>query len=236
VSPEADQAVAERIVRQARQELTARLRGAILRQAGSATEPMTLEASQLDELVDAAAARAGGVLWRRCLASAAIGELGVELADAISHHTVRHAHELAGAPPFEGAAPAAPVVPVTPAHRAGDADASLQALRIAAVHVSGIESLRNGERDLELRFSDAGLDLLKASSGAAIGRLLWSDIHSVEVASSRRGLRPGRRVPELQVRAQSGRATFQLPKMNSEQVNDYLEPVLARLREAGGRS
>jgi hypothetical protein len=49
-------------------------------------------------------------------------------------------------------------------------------------------------------------------------------------------LRPGRRVPELQVRAQTGRATFQLPKMNSEQVNDYLEPVLARLREAGGRS
>ena len=71
--------------------------------------------------------------------------------------------------------------------------------------MSGIESLRNGESDLELRFSDAGLDLLKASSGAAIGRLLWSEIHGVEVASARRGLRPGRRVQELHVRAQSGR-------------------------------
>ncbi len=106
----------------------------------------------------------------------------------------------------------------------------LQALRLGAVHVSGIESLRNGESDLELRFSDAGLDLLKASSGAAIGRLLWSEIHSVDVASSRRGLRPGRRAQELHVRAQSGEAVFQLPGMSSEQINQHLEPALARLR------
>jgi hypothetical protein len=112
----------------------------------------------------------------------------------------------------------------------------MQALRMSAVHMSGIESLGNGESDLELRFSDSGLDLLKASSGAAIGRLLWSDIHSVEVANSRRGLRPGRRVPELHVRAQSGRATFQLPGMSSDQVNQHLEPVLARLRDAGSQS
>ena len=88
-----------------------------------------------------------------------------------------------------------------PATPEGDlAESPLQALRLSAVHVSGIESLRNGESDLELRFSDAGLDLLKASSGAAIGRLLWSEIHSVDVASARRGLRPGRRVQELHVR------------------------------------
>jgi hypothetical protein len=102
--------------------------------------------------------------------------------------------------------------------------------------MTGIESLRNGESDLELRFSEAGLDLLKASSGAAIGRLLWSEIHSIDVAGSRRVLRPGRRMQELHVRAQSGRATFQLPGMTSEQVNQHLEPVLARLRDAAGRS
>lgn len=243
MSADADHALAQRIVVQARQELTARLRAAILREAGSASEPMTLEATQLDELVDAAAARAGGVLWRRCLAGAAAGELGLELVEAISHPTVQHAHELAGAPPYEVVAPQTPVVAAADgaggtaaADGAADTEAAPHALRIAAVHVSGIESLRNGESDLELRFSDAGLDLLKASSGAAIGRLLWSDIHSVDVASSRRGLRPGRRVPELHVRAQSGRATFQLPGMNSDQVNEHLEPVLARLREVGGRS
>ena len=234
---DADHAAAERIVLQGRQELHARLRAAILRQAGSATEPMTLEAAQLEGLVDAAAGRAGGVLWRRCLAGAATTELGLDLADAISHPTVQQAHELAGAPPYEGVAAAeVSVPPILPADGAAQRDTPLQALRMSAVHMSGIESLRNGESDLELRFSDSGLDLLKASSGAAIGRLLWSDIHSVEVASSRRGLRPGRRVPELHVRAQSGRATFQLPGMSSEQVNQHLEPVLARLRDAGSQS
>jgi hypothetical protein len=229
------EAAAERIVLQGRQELQARLRAAILRQAGSAAEPMTLEVAQLDHLVDAATARAGGVLWRRCLAGAAATELGLKLAEAVSHPTVQRAHELTGAPPYERAvldppiAPIADLSPVQPAGGRAETGASLQALRLSAVHVSGIESLRNGESDLELRFSDAGLDLLKASSGAAIGRLLWSEIHGVDVAASRRGLRPGRRVPELHVRAQSGRATFQLPGMTSEQVSRHLEPVLARL-------
>ena len=79
MSADSDQA-AERIVLQGRHELQARLRAAILRQAGSAAEPMTLQAAQLDRLVDAATARAGGVLWRRCLAGAATTELGVDLA------------------------------------------------------------------------------------------------------------------------------------------------------------
>lgn len=236
MSADSDQA-AERIVLQGRYELQARLRAAILRQAGGAAEPMTLQAAQLDRLVDAATARAGGVLWRRCLAGAATTELGVDLAEAVSHPTVQRAHELAGAPPYERVEVDPPV---TAAVAEGGTDAAaqtpLQAVRLAAVHVSGIESLRNGESDLELRFSDAGLDLLKASSGGAIGRLLWSEIHSVDVASPRRGLRPGRRVQELHVRAQSGQAVFQLPGMTSEQVNQHLEPALARLRGERSRS
>ena len=202
MSADAEQ-VAERIVLQGRQELQARLRAAILRQAGSAAEPMTLQAAQLDQLVDAASARAGGVLWRRCLAGAASTELGIDLAEAISHPAVPARPRLAGAPSYE--AIAAPVVPVAPAEEGSErTQTPMQALRLPAVHVSGIESLRNGESDLELRFSDAGLDLLKASSGAAIGRLLWSEIHSIDVVSSRRVLRPGRRMQELHVRAQSG--------------------------------
>jgi hypothetical protein len=218
---------AERILLQGRQELQARLRAAILRRAGSAAQPMTLEAAQLDRLVDAAAARAGGLLWRRCLAGAATTELGVDLADAVTHPTVQRAHELAGAPPYERVDA---VVQVTPGAGPREAEAPLQALRLSAVHVSGIESLRDGEDDIELRFSDAGLDLLKGSSGATIGRLLWSEIHGVDVADSRRGLRPGRRVPELHVRAQSGRATFRLPGTTSAQVNEHLAPVLTRVR------
>jgi hypothetical protein len=222
---------AARIVLHGRQELQARLRAAILRHAGRTAEPMTLEAAELDQLVNTAVARAGGVLWRRCLAGAAITELGVDLADAISHPTVQRAHELAGAPPYERVEAEHPIAAVTPTESPAQAQPPLQALRLSAVHVSGIESLRDGETDLELRFSDAGLDLLKASSGATIGRLLWSEIRDVDVASSRRGLRPGRRVQELHVRAQSGRATFQLPGMTSEQVTQHLQPVLTRARD-----
>jgi hypothetical protein len=238
VSADPEHAAAERIVAHGRQELQARLRAAILRQAGGAPEPVTLEAGQLDRLVDDATARAGGVLWRRCLAGAASAELGVELAEAVSHPTVERAHALAGAPPYEAPPVEAPPVEAPPVGDPADEGASnetaahppLQALRLAAVHVSGIESLRNGESDLELRFSDAGLDLIKASSGAAIGRLLWSDIHDVEVARARRGMRPGRRPQELHVRAQSGQAVFQLPGMTEEQVSEHLEPVLRRVR------
>ena len=71
------------------------------------------------------------------------------------------------------------------------------------------------------------------TSVAAIGRLLWSEIHGAEVAGSRRGLRPGRRVQELHVKAQSGQAIFQLPGMTAEQVKDHLEPLLARLQADG---
>ena len=238
MSADSDHAAAERIVAQARQELQARLRAAILRQAGSMPEPVTLDAAQLDRLVDSAAGRAGGVLWRRCLAGAASTELGVGLAEAVTHPTVERAHVLAGAPPYE--APPTPPLAPEPAQPAEPADATsqpaMQALRLSAIHVSGIESLRNGESDLELRFSDAGLDLLKASSGGAIGRLLWSEIHDVEVARPRRGLRPGRRAQELHVSAQSGRAVFQLPGMTEQQVSEHLEPVLARLRGGADRS
>jgi hypothetical protein len=226
---------AEQIVVQGRQELHARLRAAILRQAGSAAEPMTLEAAQLDRLVDAAAARAGGVLWRRCLAGAATSELGIDLAHAVSHPTVQRAHELAGAPRYERLRTETAIAAAPPQQSPAETHGPPRALRLAAVHVSGIESLRNGEDDLELRFSDAGLDLLKASSGASIGRLQWSEIHDIDVERSRRGLRPGRRVQELRVAAQSGRATFQLPGLTEQQAKEHLEPVLTRVRDADTR-
>jgi hypothetical protein len=58
----------------------------------------------------------------------------------------------------------------------------------------------------------------------------------MNVASARRGLRPGRRVQELHVRAQSGRAIFQLPGMTSEQVNQHLAPAIDRLQGDRSRS
>ena len=165
------------------------------------------------------------MLWRRCLAGVAAEALGIGLAEAVSHPEVVRAHELVGAAPYEE-------VEVAPAQAAVDTappEPATRALRIAAVHLGGIESLRRGEADLELRFSAAGLDVLKASSGAAIGRLGWAEIENVSFPRSRRGLRAGRR-RELHVQTARGRATFELPGLSDRQLQEELEPLLARWR------
>jgi hypothetical protein len=104
-----------------------------------------------------------------------------------------------------------------------------QALRIAAIHVSGIESIRSGERDIELRLSDAGLDVIKRSSGLAIGRLDWEEIQTAEVRRRGRGLRSRRKPSELQVRTARGQAIFELPGLSDEELDEHLEPMLERL-------
>jgi hypothetical protein len=100
---------------------------------------------------------------------------------------------------------------------------------MAAVHLGGIESLRRGETDLELRFSAAGLDVLKGSSGAAIGRLTWTEIQDVSFTRPRRGLRAGRRL-QLRIQTARGRAGFELPGLSDRQLAEELEPLLARWR------
>jgi hypothetical protein len=110
-------------------------------------------------------------------------------------------------------------------------DQERETLRIAAVHTAGIESLRAGEPDIELRFSDAGLDVLKRSTGAAIGRLDWSDIDSIELLPPRRGLRVSRRkMQKLRVETDRGRASFELHGVTEDQLADYLVPLLERTR------
>lgn len=104
------------------------------------------------------------------------------------------------------------------------------AVRIAAVHVSGLEAVRAGERDLELRFSPAGLDVLKRSSGAPIGRLRWDQIRAVELPRRRRGLRALRGAPELHVETDQGRASFELPGVSEEDLSEHLAPLLERSR------
>lgn len=211
----------EQIAERAREDLQARLRAAFERQL--ATRPLTVSPAegQLEELVDAAAARAGAVLWRRCLAGAASDALGIGLAEAVSHPSVRQAHALVGAPPYE-------TLELAPAQVSAPGP-SPRAVRLAAVHLGGIESLAKGESDLELRFSDAGLDVLKGSSGAGIGRLGWAEIQSVSFSRARHGLRAGRR-RELHVDTARGRASFQLPGMTDRRLREQLEPLLAQWR------
>ncbi|MGA2011250.1 MAG: hypothetical protein ABSH51_12095 [Solirubrobacteraceae bacterium] len=108
---------------------------------------------------------------------------------------------------------------------------AMQALRLAAVHLGGIETVRQGDRDIELRLSAAGLDVLRRSSGVAIGRLEWDEIETIELPRARRGLRPGKRkAQELHVATDRGQASFELPGLSDEQVKEHLEPMLAHAR------
>jgi hypothetical protein len=210
------ESAAQRIVARGRQEVIARLRESFIREAAGA-EDVRLDPIELEQLVAGAAQRAGGALWRRSLAAAASEVLGVGLRDAVEHPAVRRAHELVGAPPY----PPAPAGGTPPVQSAPDVDA----LRIPAVHVEGIESVGAGERDIELRFSEEGVDVLKASSGTTIGRLSWHEIVEVELPPSRRGLR--RRDQELHVVTGRGRASFTLPDITEDQRREHLEPLLA---------
>ncbi len=211
----------EQIAERAREDLHARLRAAFERQLATTPPTVAPPEGQLAELVDAAAGRAGAVLWRRCLAGAASDALGIGLAEAVSHPAVLRAHELVGAPPYEPVQPT-PVAVAAP-------DPNPRAVRLAAIHLGGIESLAKGESDLELRFSEAGLDVLKSSSGAGIWRLEWSEIETVSFSRARRGLRAGRR-QELRVATVRGRISFRLPGMTDRRLREQLEPLLAHWR------
>jgi hypothetical protein len=143
------------------------------------------------------------------------------------------APEPAYEPPPEPAAEPAPepaAAAVTTSDSGGDAP---QALRIPAVHTSGIETLKQGDKDLELRLSEAGLDVLRQSTGVAIGRLDWAEITRVEVEEVKKGLR-GRKVSQtLQVKTSRGQATFELPGLTEEESSQHLQPMLDRLRSTG---
>jgi hypothetical protein len=139
--------------------------------------------------------------------------------------------EPAPAPVEAAASPEAEPLPEPPAVPAAPGATIPQALRIAAVHTGGIESLPTGEKDLELRISDAGLDVLKASTGVAIGRLEWPEITNVEASAPKRGLR--RRAATLEVKTGRGHASFELPGLTDEELDEHLQPALARLRDSG---
>jgi hypothetical protein len=125
--------------------------------------------------------------------------------------------------------------PGPPASVSPAAIAVPQALRIAAIHTSGIESLQAGDEDIELRLSEAGLDVIKRSSGIAIGRLDWGEITALEVQEpGKRGRRRRKsRNRSLQVDTRGGQAAFELVGISDEETAEHLEPLLARLRVSG---
>jgi hypothetical protein len=98
-------------------------------------------------------------------------------------------------------------------------------LLLSAVHIGGIANLPEGASDLELRFSDSGLDI--AREGRALGRLTWREITAIdtpEPAGRRR--RRQRADGTVVIRSASGRAAFEVPGMSAEELREQLAPLL----------
>jgi hypothetical protein len=217
--------LAQRIAQRGREVMVERLRDAFAHQAAARGDGLDLEPQQLEQMISEAAGRAGHALWRRSLAQAAMEELGIDLPEALAHPALAGAEALVGVQPVE----ILPIPVSSPPTPPSSAITEPQALRIGAVHLSGIETLKAGDSDIELRLSDAGLDVLKRSTGGAIGRLEWQEIEGVELPESKRGRRRRRRSPELHVSTGRGQARFELPGLTDEERHEHLEPALARL-------
>lgn len=244
-----------RIVEAGRRRARERMRDAFAAQLDAHPEVGEIDPDVLDRLLDEATNGAGASLWRISLAEGAAEQFGVSVSEALAHPAVAAAQQLVDAPaepvappadddalewipepePEPDPSPEPDPIPGPEPEPIAEPTATEppQALRIAAVHNGGIEALEPGDKDIELLLSDVGVDVIKRSSGVAIGRLAWSEVTSIELEQSKRGLRGRRTTRSLQLRTGAGQAAFELVDLSEEESADHLEPLLARLRSAG---
>jgi hypothetical protein len=122
----ADETLADRIAARGRDALVERLRKAYADAAASHSDIVSLDSERIEVLVQSAADRADGLQWRRALANVASEELGVSLAEALTHPAVRRAQEQLGAPSYEASLAelvARPLPPPAPEPVAPDPEA-----------------------------------------------------------------------------------------------------------------
>jgi hypothetical protein len=224
--PDTDPVAIERIAARARRLARERLRAVMDERTTARQPPSELGDELLDRIADEEADRADGALLHVSVVHAVSEELGVEIEDALEHPAVNRVRELL-APVDEAGRAGAPT--------AGDDGPRVRpplerALLLDAVHVFGIETLEPGDRDIELRLADAGIDVRKPSTAETIGRLRWNEVRTVAVQRPRRGL-PGRRRPAVFVAGTDrGEVTFELPGVSDDEITDHLEPLIARNR------
>jgi hypothetical protein len=93
--------LSQRIAARGRVALVERLRTAYKDAASAHGDIVSLGEDRLEALVQNAADHADGLQWRRALAGLAAEELGVTIAEALSHPAVVRAQSLVGAPSYE---------------------------------------------------------------------------------------------------------------------------------------
>jgi hypothetical protein len=105
-------------------------------------------------------------------------------------------------------------------------------LRLPATHLGGIATLEVGEQDLELRIGSNGLDIAR-KPGRVLGRLRWREIRTLEVQAPR-GLRRRRRGERAQlvIRTQHGDASFEVPGVGEEALQEQLAPLVAHYAQS----
>src|SRR5579884_1553324 len=234
VSDENEEA-AQRIAKFGRDALVARLRPAFEQAAAAHADVLELSSEQLEQMVQQAADRADGLQWRRALAAVATGELGVGLAEALSHPAVARAQEIVGAPSYEeslaqlGMRPRSrPEDDDEAAAAAEDLEVALEEpgpVRLAAVHLGGIANLEPGDVELQLLFSEVGLDIVKGQEEEPLGRLTWREIDTLQVAERGRWRRRRANASQLVVRTPNGDASFQIPAVTSDELNELIRPL-----------
>jgi hypothetical protein len=110
-------------------------------------------------------------------------------------------------------------------HESKPRQSGTEPLRLSAVHVGGIANLPEGAGNLELRFTDSGLDI--AREGRALGRLTWREITSIDTPDpTGRRRRRQRADGTIVIRSASGRATFEIPGLSAAELQEQLAPLL----------
>lgn len=109
-----DPTLGDRIASRGREALVERLRKAYADAATAHADLVSLDADRIEALVQSAADRADGLQWRRALANVASEELGVSLAEALTHPAVREAQDQLGAPSYEASLAELVARPVPP--------------------------------------------------------------------------------------------------------------------------
>ncbi len=99
---------------------------------------------------------------------------------------------------------------------------------MTAIHLGGVANLTGSSDSVDLRLSEAGLDIMR-DEDEIIGRLGWADIETLEVPNPR-GLRRRRGMSRAQliVRTPSGDASFEIPAFSSDELRQRIEPLVDR--------
>ncbi len=224
---------ARRIAEQGEDALIARLRAAFEEAAAAHSEALVLEGEQLERMVRGAVQRADGLQWRRALAAVATDELGIGLGEALTHPAVVRAHAMLGAPSYEaGLAQLGPLTDAAPwAAPEANGETSPQLpeeespVRVTGTHLGGIADLASPEPDVELWFSDEGLDIIRPSK-EPLGRLTWAELRALEVPDLRgRFARRRRTHAYLVVRGHDGDASFEIPGITPEELRERLAVI-----------